>query len=370
MVSARASGFCGSGFGIGLNLGVVGSATDVRLRHMPSVKRRPKIQKPPILFQESQKLVARIEAELEAPLLSYWSSASGSVCQDDVVIMYELCRGLGSAQKPLALFIKSSGGSGRESLRIIHLLRQYTSRLSALVPLECASAATMMALGADEIRMGPLAFLTAVDTSIRHELSPCDIDNELVSVSQDELARVISLWKEHGLSKDGNPVGSLMPFVHPLVVGAVDRASSLSIRLCREILSYHTRDASTAERISNALNSAYPSHDYPITLREAERIGLNVSPLEPVINDLLLELHAVYSEMGQKAVTDFDEHNYHNNEIASVIERRGCMYFYQMDKDWHYRKEERRWTALHDNSAWTKVERVGTKIQKSVFHLR
>jgi hypothetical protein len=37
----------------------------------------------------------------------------------------------------------------------------------------------MIALGADEIHMGPLAFLTAVDTSLRHELSPTDIDNEL-----------------------------------------------------------------------------------------------------------------------------------------------------------------------------------------------
>jgi hypothetical protein len=209
-----------------------------------------------------------------------------------------------------------------------------------------------------------------VDTSIRHELSPSDIDNELVSVSQDELARVISLWKEHGASKEGNPVGALMPYVHPLVVGAVDRASSLSIRLCREILGYHIQNAEVADHISNALNSSYPSHDYPITLREAERLGLNAKPLDTILNDLLLELNAVYSEMGQKSVTDFDEHNYHNNEIASVIERRGSMFFYQMEKDWHYRKEERRWTALNDNSAWSRVERVRGKIQRSVFHIR
>lgn len=337
---------------------------------MARAKRRPKIQKPPILFDRSQKIIVRIEQKLGGPLLSYWSSANGSVCQDDVVVMYDHCRRALTKNERLGLFIKSAGGSGRAALRIVNLLRQYTSRLTALVPLEAASAATMMALGADEISMGPLAFLTAVDTSIRHELSPSDIDNELVSVSQDELARVISLWKEHGPSKEGNPVGALMPFVHPLVVGAVDRASSLSIRLCREILSYHTESAETADRISNALNSSYPSHDYPITLREAERLGLNAKALDTELNDLLLELNAVYSEMGQKSVTDFDEHNYHNNEIASVIERRGSMIYYQMEKDWHYRKEERRWTALNDNSAWTRVEKVGTRLQRSVFHIR
>ncbi len=337
---------------------------------MPKAKRRAKIQAPPVLFAESQKLIARLEAELGMPLLSYWSSTNGSVCQDDVVVLYELCRNMPNPGQPLSLFIKSSGGSGRAALRITHLLRQYAPRLSALVPLECASAATMMALGADDIRMGPLAFLTAVDTSIRHELSPNDIDNELVSVSQDELYRVIRLWEQHGKGSEQNPVGALMPFVHPLVIGAVERASSLSTRLCREILSYHTRDMSAAERIANVLNAAYPSHDYPITLREAERIGLNVSALAPAVNELLLQLNAVYSEMGQRAVTDFDEHNYHNHEIASIIERSGSMFYYQLEKDWHYRKEERRWTALNDNSHWTRVELSAGKQKSSVFHIR
>ena len=337
---------------------------------MAQAKRRPKIQKPPILFEQSQKLIARIEQKLGGPLLAYWSSANGSVCQDDVVVMYDHCRAAFTKGEPLHLFIKSAGGSGRAALRMVNLLRQYAPKLVALVPLEAASAATMMALGADEIQMGPLAFLTAVDTSIRHELSPSDIDNELVSVSQDELARVLALWKEHGVSKEGNPVGSLMPFVHPLVVGAVDRASSLSIRLCREILSYHTESAEKAERISNMLNSSYPSHDYPITLREAERLGLNARALHPDVNELLLQLNAVYSEMGQKSVTDYDAQHYHNNEIASVIERRGSMLFYQMEKDWHYRKEERRWTALNDNSAWTRVEMAGKRLQRSAFHIR
>jgi hypothetical protein len=337
---------------------------------MAQVKRRPKIQKPPILFDRTQRLIAELEQRLKGPFLSYWSSASGSVCQDDVVALHEHCKSTSFAGAPLYMFLKSSGGSGRAALRIINLLRQCAPRLVALVPLECASAATMLALGADEIQMGPLAFLTAVDTSLRHELSPSDIDNELVSVSQDELARVIRLWKNHVPERADNPVGALMPYVHPLVIGAVDRASSLSIRLCQEILSYHQSDQETAERISTQLNSSYPSHDYPIVLREAERIGLNAHPLEREINELLLELHTVYSEMGQKALTDFDASNYHNNEIATIIERAGSMLYYQTDKDWHYRQEERRWSALNDNSTWIRVEKVRGRQVSTVFHIR
>jgi hypothetical protein len=33
-------------------------------------------------------------------------------------------------------------------------------------------------------------------------------------------------------------------------------------------------------------------------------------------------VNQVYS-VGQKSVTDFDEHNYHNNEIANIVEGRG-----------------------------------------------
>ena len=330
--------------------------------------RRIRVKKPPVLFAKSQRLIARLEKLLGTAFVSYWTSPSGGVCDNDVVAMYEHCKRL--SNRRVSLFIKSEGGSGQASLRIINLLRQHAPRLNALIPLECASAATMVALGADEIRMGPMAFLTAIDTSLRHELSPVDIDNELVSVSQDELTRVVRLWGEKAKRTDANPYQALFPHVHPLVIGAVDRASSLSIRLCREILSYHLKDETRAERISRHLNSDYPSHAYPITLREAKRIGLNAHALRPEVNDLLLELNEVYSEMGQKALTDYDKEHYHNNEIANIVESRSMLVFYQIDKDWHYRKEERRWDTMNDQSCWHRVERTGKQIRRTVFHIR
>jgi hypothetical protein len=153
-------------------------------------------------------------------------------------------------------------------------------------------------------------------------------------------------------------------------IGAADRASSLSIRICKEILSYHMKDDARAEQISHHLNSEYPSHSYPITLKEAGRIGLHVRPLKREIHDLLLALNGLYSEMGQKAITDFDEFNYHDNEILNIIEGEGRQLLYQNDQDWHYRKEERRWGSMNDESSWRKLERAGKKIQTSVFHIR
>jgi hypothetical protein len=330
---------------------------------------RARIKKPPILFHKTQRVLAEVERELGAPVIAYWNSPNGSICHNDVTALADLIKRLGP-RKQVYLSIKSDGGSGEASLRLVNLLRQYAGRLTALVARECASAATMLALGADEIRMGTLAYLTAVDTSLRHELSPADIDNDLVSVSQDELLRVIRLWKSSASPRDANPYQALFQYVHPLVVGAVDRSSSLSIKICEEILAHHMTDAKKRARIAHHLNSAYPSHEYPITLREAKRVGLNVRSLAPSIDQLLLDLHELHAEMGQRALTDYDELNYHSHEIGNILETTGVQVYYQRDKDWHYRKEERRWVPMNDKSMWLKMERVGRELRRSVLHLR
>lgn len=327
------------------------------------------IKRPPVLFNETQKCIAALEKKLDGKLITYWNGPNGSVCQNDVVGFHELLKRVGR-QKHIYLFIKSGGGTGTASLRIVHLLRQFAGRLTVLAPLECVSAATMIALGADEIQMGPLAYLSAVDTSLTHDLSPIDKDNHRVRVSQNELSRILRGWRAESKDSTAHPYSSLFQFVHPLVIGAVDRASSLSIRLCNEILSYHMKDAKKANEISRSLNEDYPSHTYPITIHEARRVGLNIQDLPGTTNDLLIELNELYSEMGQRALTDFDETNYHDNEILNILEGANVQVFYQSDQDWHYRMEERRWISLNDKSSWRRLEKSGSKVLESTFHIR
>jgi hypothetical protein len=338
-----------------------------RKAYQPST--RPRIKNPPVLFERTQKILGQIEKTLGEPFLTYWNSPNGSIRYNDVTGLYGILRNMGPTRR-LSLFIKSDGGSGQASLRLVNLLRQFVGRLTALVPLECASAATMLALGADRILMGPLAYLSAVDTSITHDLSPIDRDNDRVSVSQDELHRVVRLWQEEADKDASNPYQSLFSYVHPLVIGAVDRSSALSTKLCIEILGYHMKDKKRAKQISDHLNVAYPSHNYPITLREARSIGLKAEPLDEQTNQLLFELNEVYAEMGQYASVDFDERNSHDHSILNIMEGRGVQVFYQLDKEWHYRTEERRWVALNDKSAWRKAEMINGKLSVSVFHVR
>ena len=371
-------------------------------------RRRVRIKTPPLLFERTQAVLRRVRPKVEGTFFTYWTSTSGSVCDNDVMAMHDLLQARGP-QKAMTLLVKSDGGSGMSALRMVHLLRRYTKRLVVLAPLNCASAATMLALGADAIAMGPLSYLTAVDTSLEHDLSPLDHTNQLVAVSNDEVDRVIRLWKEasgparpgaarrlaralrrrapspipagapgdaslkapDGFAGDAvNPYQELYRYLHPLVIGALDRASSLSLMLCREILGYHMKDMEKAERISRRLNSSYPAHQYPITGREAKRIGLNVQELEPELDLLLQELNLLYSEMGQRAITDYDESNNHDNEITNILEGGGVQMFYQVEKDWHYRKEERRFVPMNDVSSWYRCRKVRGRVVKQKFHIR
>lgn len=314
----------------------------------PAVKRR-KTKKPPILTDRTQKLLAATQERLGIPVLVYWVSSGGSICQNDVTAMAAL---LGPTRRAprVGLFLKSDGGNPEAALRFVHLLRQKFEHITLLAPFECASAATMVALGANEIHMGPTSYLTAVDSSLKHDLSPVDHNNYLVSVSQDEVMRILRLWREQGIR--GNPYPEIYKYLHPLVLGALDRSSSLSMRICQELLSYHVQSKAKRLRISRALNYEYPSHSYPITIREARRLGLEVHDLDPAVETQLRELTHVYSEMSHPIQTDFDPLNQHNTEICNILEIPRRQVFYQVDKEWHYRKEERRWVPMNDQSGW------------------
>jgi hypothetical protein len=321
----------------------------------------------PILTRESQAIFAQFEKLTGLPLLAYWTSSGGSICQNDVMAMSQLLetRKHGNA---VALFLKSDGGNPEAALRLVHLLRSKFKRIVLYAPFECASAATMVALGANEIHMGPTSYLTAVDSSLKHQLSPVDSRNEVVSVSQDEVSRILRLWKEQHIK--GNPYPEVYRYLHPLVIGALDRSSSLSIRICQELLSYHMPTGRRAARISKELNSNYPSHSYPITAREARKLGLDVRDMTPKEDALLRELNALYSQMANPILTDFDQENHHNHEICNILEIRDRQIYYQVDKDWHYRKEERRWIATNDKSGWQRVTLKNKKWVPETFYIR
>ena len=327
------------------------------------------IVQPAVRYHETQELIKKIEEKIGMPLVVYWNSFNGAVCANDIHGFYNLFKQLGHHDK-IALFVKSSGGHTESALRIVNIIRNYAGHVTAMIPLEAASSATLITLGSDVIKMGPLSYITPIDSSSRHQLAPVDpVNNSKVSVSNDEVLRLDKLWNEHAPEGSKHHYEELYKYIHPIVLGSLDRSSSLSIKICEEILSYHMDDREECSRISHLLNGDYPSHSYPIMLKEAKEMGLQVDSLDHDVNDLLLELNDWYSEMGSRAYTDFDEYNYHDNQILNILESRNQQLYYQNDKNWTYMKEERRWVVLNDNSDWyrTELDDEGDIVKKIIY---
>ena len=68
--------------------------------------------------------------------------------------------------------------------------------------------------------------------------SPRAVEYQINRLTNDELVRVVRLGQEQGSTPEQNPWDKLYGYVHPLVIGAVARAESLSLMLCKELLAY------------------------------------------------------------------------------------------------------------------------------------
>src|SRR5271154_3098698 len=76
----------------------------------------------PILTKETQEIFLRFEKQIGMPLLAYWTSSGGSICQNDVMAMSQLLDTRKHAGA-VGLFLKSDGGNPEAALRLVHLLR-------------------------------------------------------------------------------------------------------------------------------------------------------------------------------------------------------------------------------------------------------
>src|SRR5205809_360975 len=96
----------------------------------PPPETGPSTRRPPVKFEETQTIVQRLTTELGAPVISYWNNPRGSVCHNDVIAIHKMVENIGSRDRAY-LFIKSDGGNGQASLRIVNVLREHFREIHA-----------------------------------------------------------------------------------------------------------------------------------------------------------------------------------------------------------------------------------------------
>lgn len=199
----------------------------------------------------------------------------------------------------LDFFLCSNGGDGVIPWRLVPVFRHFARSLAVLVPYHAYSAATILALGANEIVMHPFGVLGPIDPTVTNEFNPQDPPGRLVGISVEDVKAYVNFVKETvGIRHEDELVKMLAILaekVHPLALGNVERFISQSRMIARKLLNTHMDDVSDRdiEDIVESLASRLYFHGHPINRAEAEReLRLKVAKDVPVeVEDSIWRLY-------------------------------------------------------------------------------
>ncbi len=184
----------------------------------------------------------------------------------------------------LDIFLVSNGGDGTVPWRLVALFREFAAAFNVLIPYRAYSAASLLALGADEIVMHPFAELGPIDPTVSNEFNPEDpITRQKRAISVEDVTAYVHFIKETvGITHEDELVRAieiLAQQVHPIALGNIERFISQSRMIARKILRTHMADTEshTIDEIVENLASRLYFHGHPINRKEAkEELKLKV----------------------------------------------------------------------------------------------
>ena len=260
-----------------------------------------------------RKLISQIESERASKLLIYVTSdrqppLAAKIALDTTPIFYNHLSRIGNCNK-IDLFIFSTGGDVILPWRLVNLIREYCKNFGTLIPYKSHSAATMIALGADEIVMGVLGELSPIDPSIASPFNPPhpDVPKEpKIEIGVEDVFGYLNLAKEKlGVTEQTNVIRvleKLLERIHPLAIGAVYRTHSLIRLLASKLLELHMtqkNEIKSVQRIVDNLVEKLYYHGYLINRAEAKNLGLKIKKPSAKLEDVMWKLYLAYAgEMG------------------------------------------------------------------------
>ncbi|MEW6409652.1 MAG: hypothetical protein AB1488_06010 [Nitrospirota bacterium] len=207
--------------------------------------------------------------------------------------------------KRISLFLYSRGGDMVAPLRIVRLIREHCEVFNVLIPYRAHSAATSIALGADEIVMGKSGELSPVDPTTVHPFNPQDPNNpqQRIPISVEDVTSYLFLAKEKAGIRDEQMVSvfnELANKINPLALGNIYRTYRMARSLTEKLLGLHMdihKEKNKIETIVQNLTEKLCIHGYLISRTEAEKeIGLNIIKPDEKLETLMWALYEGYEE--------------------------------------------------------------------------
>lgn len=224
--------------------------------------------------------------------------------------------------KAVDVLIHSTGGDGLTAWKLMSELRERFENVAVLVPFMAFSAATIFALGADEIVMHPHASLGPIDPQITITL-PDGTQRRFAFEDVGAFLRFIG--EEVELTEQAHISGvvdRLFTVVDPVNVGAAYRASELATEVGERLLQMHMRDEEglrRAHEIAERLNKNFFAHGDAVSRSRAREIQLKIADNNPELESLLWDAY-----LGIEAYMELRRpfnpiHYFHANGGAAVL---------------------------------------------------
>lgn len=234
-------------------------------------------------YTQRIELFKKIEELRGRPLIVYVTSsranASGTMGSDVIYEFTKQIEKIPDDKKEVDILIVSNGGDPTVSWRLVSMIRDRFNKFGVLLPFAAYSAATLFALGADEIVMHPFSNLGPVDPQLAYRKK----DGQQVHFASEDLRHFLEyVKKEVGISDQmqlEKAFELVCQEVGAIPIGVAKRSASLSLTMSEKLLGLHMKDQNKARAISEQLNSSFYHHGYPLDRKEAKEIGLNI--IEP-----------------------------------------------------------------------------------------
>src|SRR5580700_7443800 len=115
-------------------------------------------------FKERIEIIKELENLRGSQIICYLTSVRPGIpallAEDQVRVFFDHLQLLPQKKvEKLDIFLCSNGGSGTVPWRLVALFREFAKSFNVLIPYRAYSAASLLALGADEIVMHPFAEL-------------------------------------------------------------------------------------------------------------------------------------------------------------------------------------------------------------------
>ncbi len=173
---------------------------------------------------------------------------------------------------PIDLIIHTPGGLVLAAEQIAHALQQHPAKVTAFIPHYAMSGGTLIALAADEIVMDNNAVLGPVDPQL----------------GQQPAASILKVLERKPIEEiEDNTL-----IMADIAEKAIRQVKATVMELLREKMGEQQ-----AERVATTLATGVFTHDYPITVREAQELGLPVNTNMP---KQVYQIMALYPQTAQR----------------------------------------------------------------------